>query len=224
MPTDLRLCLVTDGKIAVSELLSGLIQSGFTCSIMTNRNGTMDNLAQEPPDLVLLDVDDYPETCRLSKEIKHKKELPIIALLNREMLNQSNGHLEVDDFIFQPYDLKELKLRINRILRGTKGTANSEQLRYGDLTIDLAKYQVTLSGRLIELTFREYELLKFLATNRGRVFTRQALLDKVWGYDYYGGDRTVDVHIRRLRSKLENSRYAFFETVRNIGYRFKKDA
>ena len=71
------------------------------------------------------------------------------------------------------------------------------------------------------LTFREYELLKFLAGNRGRVFTREALLNKVWGYDYYGGDRTVDVHIRRLRSKTEDSNHAFIETVRNIGYRFK---
>ncbi len=75
---------------------------------------------------------------------------------------------------------------------------------------------------MVELTFKEYELLKFLARDRGRVFTREALLNKVWGYDYFGGDRTVDVHVRRLRSKIELSGQTFIETVRNIGYRFKK--
>ena len=77
--------------------------------------------------------------------------------------------------------------------------------------------------KVVELTFKEYELLKFLASNRGRVYTREALLNKVWGYDYYGGDRTVDVHVRRLRSKIEDSKRTFIETVRNIGYRFIKE-
>jgi DNA-binding response OmpR family regulator len=82
---------------------------------------------------------------------------------------------------------------------------------------------VTVNGALVELTFKEYELLKLLAANRGRVFTREALLDKLWGYDYFGGDRTVDVHIRRLRSKIEDAEHTYIETVRNIGYRFKKN-
>jgi len=82
--------------------------------------------------------------------------------------------------------------------------------------------EVTVDGRLVTLTFKEYELLRFLASNRGRVFTRDVLLNEVWGYDYYGGDRTVDVHIRRLRSKIEDSTHIFIETVRNIGYRFRK--
>ena len=77
-------------------------------------------------------------------------------------------------------------------------------------------------GRIVELTFKEYELLKLLASNSGRVYSREALLDQIWGYDYYGGDRTVDVHVRRLRSKIEDSTHTFIETVRNIGYRFKK--
>ena len=89
--------------------------------------------------------------------------------------------------------------------------------------IDLAKREVTVDGKLVELTFKEYELLKFLASNRGRVYTREALLNRVWGYDYYGGDRTIDVHVRRLRSKIEDSKHSFIETVRNISYRFKKD-
>jgi len=96
-------------------------------------------------------------------------------------------------------------------------------IKCGDLVIDLAKCQVSVGIRLVTLTFREYQLLKFLAGNQGKVFTRDALLDKVWGWDYYGGDRTVDVHIRRLRSKIEDRNHSFIETVRNIGYRFKEN-
>ena len=80
-----------------------------------------------------------------------------------------------------------------------------------------------MDNRIIDLTFKEYELLKLMATNRGRVFTRDNLLDKIWGYDYFGGDRTVDVHIRRLRSKIEDANHSYIETVRNIGYKFIKD-
>ena len=86
--------------------------------------------------------------------------------------------------------------------------------------IDLEKYEVSLNGSILTLTFKEYELLKFLATHPGKVFTRDAILNKVWGYDYYGGTRTVDVHIRRLRSKLEEGSQSFLETVRGVGYKF----
>jgi DNA-binding response OmpR family regulator len=98
-----------------------------------------------------------------------------------------------------------------------------ETIQCGDLVIDLANCEVRVGGKVVELTFKEYELLKFLAKDRGRVFTREALLHKVWGYDYFGGDRTVDVHVRRLRSKIEDSGQTFIETVRNIGYRFTKN-
>jgi DNA-binding response OmpR family regulator len=87
--------------------------------------------------------------------------------------------------------------------------------------VDTAKCEVYLEDRLLFLTFKEYELLKFLATNTGRVFTRDALLNEVWGYEYYGGDRTVDVHVTRLRNKIESAGHVFIETVRNIGYKFK---
>ena len=94
-------------------------------------------------------------------------------------------------------------------------------LRRGALVIDLASYKVFLDGSPVELTYKEYELLRFLASHPDRVFRREALLDKVWGYDFYGGARTVDVHIRRLRSKLEHGGHTFIETVRSVGYRFR---
>ena len=89
-----------------------------------------------------------------------------------------------------------------------------------DLVLDLGNYKVFVAGQLVTLTYKEYELLRFLAQNKDKVFTREALLNRVWGYDYYGGARTVDVHIRRLRSKLEDNEHTFIETVRNVGYRF----
>ncbi len=145
-------------------------------------------------------------------------------MIDREMLNNSNGHLNLmDDFITKPYDLREVEIRVKRLLYKTNTADSDETIRCGDLVIDVAKYEVAISGRPVMLTFKEYELLKFLAGNKGRVFTREALLNKVWGYDYYGGDRTVDVHITRLRSKLEGSNRTFIETVRNVGYRLRAE-
>ena len=139
------------------------------------------------------------------------------------MLDGIDRQLDVDDFVTSPYDSKELVLRINRLIHRTRNTESSELIKCDDLVIDLVTCEVTVEGKIVELTFKEYELLKLLASHRGRVYTRQALLDRIWGYDYFGGDRTVDVHVRRLRSKIEGSKHIFIETVRNIGYRFKKD-
>ena len=142
--------------------------------------------------------------------------------MHREKLNGSDFSTAVDDFVVKPWEASEVTVRIKRILK-QKGDIESEDIiRCGDLVIDSAKCEVSLSGKPVILTFKEYQLLKFLANNKGKVFTRDVLLDKVWGWDYYGGDRTVDVHIRRLRSKIEDSTHTFIETVRNIGYKFKE--
>ena len=110
--------------------------------------------------------------------------------------------------------------RVRRAIWLKSGVESDNTLSAGDLRLDLANYKVYVSGRPIELTYKEYELLRFLATNQDKVFTREALLNRVWGYDFYGGARTVDVHIRRLRSKIEDRAHTFIETVRNVGYRF----
>ena len=159
----------------------------------------------------------------LSRQIKQVKNPPVIALLEADMLGSTGEVFNyIDDFVMRPYRLSELEIRIKKLLR-RESTDASEQIKRGDLVIDLAKCEVSVAGRPILLTFKEYQLLKFLAGNQGRVFSRDALLNKVWGYEYYGGDRTVDVHIKRLRSKIEDANHAFIETVRNIGYRLKAD-
>src|SRR6266540_809623 len=126
-----------------------------------------------------------------------------------------------DDFLLVGAPADELCARVRRALYQRHGVDTRNTLKHGDLVMDLANYTVHIAGRPVELTYKEYELLRFLATNRGRVFTRETLLSKVWGYDFYGGARTVDVHIRRLRAKIEDRHTPFIETVRNVGYRFR---
>ena len=204
------------------ELHLSLAQKGYACSMARDGEEAVSQISKQVPDLVLVANQSYSRIRELAREIKQKRNLPIIALVEKEKLTSVDGQLDIiDDFILQPYDSGELNLRVERLLRKTSQAANNETIRCGDLVIDLAKYEVAVGGRPLTLTFKEYELLKFLAGNAGRVFTREALLNKVWGYDYYGGDRTVDVHITRLRSKIENLSNISIETVRNIGYRLK---
>ena len=117
----------------------------------------------------------------------------------------------------------ELALRINRAIVMVNGPQGDNLLKIGDLMIDLDRYEVTISGRRISLTFKEFQLLALLASNPGRVYSREVLLNQLWGYDYLGGTRTVDVHIRRLRSKIEESGHSYLETIWNVGYRFIAD-
>ena len=124
-----------------------------------------------------------------------------------------------DDFLVLPAAPGELRRRVERAFYRRHGIDNENFVRCGALTIDLVNYRVSVSGEGVTLTFKEYDLLRYLAMNAGRVSTREQLLNRVWGYDYFGGARTVDVHIRRIRSKIEIHGHTFIETVRNVGYR-----
>ena len=142
-----------------------------------------------------------------------------MCIRDRDLLI-SNFSRPFFDFCLPPHDVNEILLRIINIM--TKSRQSERELfSIGPLTINQESYEVTLDGEKIDLTFKEYELLKYLAIKPGRVFSRESLLHSVWEYDYYGGTRTVDVHIRRLRSKINNLKYNFIETVWNVGYRFK---
>jgi len=220
-----KLLIVTETDKDVNGLYSELARNGFDCSMAHAQNGVIEQFTEEAPDLVVLEIGRRTNDSaiwELAQRIKQAKPLPVIALVNKETLGNLNANLNlVDDFLLKPGDSSELLLRVKRLLGNTGSTDNSELIECGDLVIDLASCEVSLNERLIELTFKEYELLRFLASHQGRVFTRDSLLNEVWGYDYFGGDRTVDVHIRRLRSKIEDATHTFIETVRNIGYRFK---
>ena len=220
-----NLLIIAKESKELTRLSSGLIRNGFVCSIIPHGNGFVEEITARRPNLVIVEMDGYSakaEMQELMQSMKHENSLPLMALVAKETLDSIDGYLDVDDFITSPYDDRELVLRIKQLLNHkTESMDSGELIKCDGLVIDLAKCEVTIGCKVAELTFKEYELLRFLAGNRGRVYTREALLNKVWGYDYYGGDRTVDVHIRRLRSKIENTKHTFIETVRNIGYRFK---
>ncbi len=150
-----------------------------------------------------------------------KMKLPVIALVPERYVAELDATLDIEDFVLSPPNLAELATRADRVLRRTRPQDSDGVIRLGDLAINPTTYEVSLRGRRVNLRFKEYELLKLMATNAGRVYTRESLLNIIWGYDYFGGTRTVDVHIRRLRSKIEDADHPFIETIWNVGYRFR---
>ncbi len=145
----------------------------------------------------------------------------MIALVARAHLRDFESLPPVNDFVMLPADAEELITRARLVLKRTGAQDGADVIRSGELVINPTTYEVLLRGRRITLRFKEYELLRLLATNLGRVYTREILLRQIWGYDYFGGTRTADVHARRLRSKIENGVDSFIETIWNVGYRFK---
>ena len=145
---------------------------------------------------------------------------PVIAAISWSLLRNPETKISADDVIVVPWRRGELLLRIARLLSRKAHHQAPDVIRGGDLIIDPERYDVFVGERPVLLTFKEYELLKLLASNPGRVYSREALLEQVWGYHYFGGTRTVDVHVRRLRSKIEDSSHTFIDTVWNVGYRF----
>ena len=144
--------------------------------------------------------------------------VPAIVIVERDQLERYPWHEVADEFVYPGAPAPELGVRI-AMLRRRAGSGDGTVVRLGPLSIDTDTYRVTASGRPVDLTFKEFELLRYLAERPGRVFTRPSLLREVWGYDFYGGTRTVDVHVRRLRAKLGPECEHLIETVRSVGYR-----
>ncbi|HEX4978522.1 MAG TPA: response regulator transcription factor [Acidimicrobiales bacterium] len=146
---------------------------------------------------------------------------PVLLLVSGAQLSDLELRDDLfDDFCLSPFHPRELEARLKHLFWRTGTGTRPELVEYGPLVLNLETYQAAIAGRPLDLTYMEYELLKFLATNPGKVFTREILLSRVWGYEYYGGARTVDVHIRRLRAKLGEEHASLIQTVRSVGYRF----
>ena len=211
-----RLRIADDGRPSAVELLE---EQGIVAGLIS---GEADLNARPGADLALLDIERMSraevEAC---VEACSRARLPVIALVSPARLRDFEALAPVNDFVLIPPDPAELITRAKLVLKRTRGQDGADVVRSGDLVINPTTYEVLLRRRRITLRFKEYELLRLLATNPGRVYTREALLRQIWGYDYFGGTRTVDVHIRRLRSKIEDSGDSFIETIWNVGYRFK---
>lgn len=147
--------------------------------------------------------------------------IPVIAIATAQQVDAFEPVRDLEDFVRAGSPPEDLVARVRRVVWRRDRVDARNMLVAGDLVMDLANYTVQVGGRTVELTYKEYELLRYLATNRERVFSRETLLSNVWGYDFYGGARTVDVHVRRLRSKIEDRHRTFIDTVRNVGYRFR---
>lgn len=225
-----NLILVVDDEKPIVEILKvNLIKSGYRVIEAYDGDEAVKKAVSEEPDLILLDVmlpkQDGFSVC---KKIRETSSVPIIMLTAREEEVDKILGLELgaDDYMTKPFSLRELMARVKANLRRTqfasKDDGEGEVLDFGDLLIDIDKYEVRKRGKTIELTYREFELLKFLATKKGKIFSRATLLNKVWDYEFLGDERTVDVTIRRLREKIEDnpSLPAYIMTKRGVGYYF----
>ncbi len=225
--------LVVEDEVDIQEIVSyNLEKAGFTVASVDSGEAALLSIREGLPDLVVLDLMlpgmDGLEVCRLLKQDAATRDLPILMLTARaEEVDRVVGlELGADDYVVKPFSARELTLRIQAILRrlaegGDAASADTdpEAMRFGTLTIDKAAHTVTVDGDVLALTSTEFSLLATLAERRGRVQSREELLNTVWGYDYAGYGRTVDTHIRRLREKLGGASEKV-ETVRGVGYRF----
>ena len=221
-----KIILITKEAQKGRTITAELAARNIVCDYIAPHETVDEEIADKAPDLVILSLED-PLTASLIieavRELRRERPIPILALIAKDAIDKGTDILfAVDDFVIEPSAIEEIALRVKKLLKETYAVDGKDVIRNNDLVIDLARREATLEGKTLALTFTEYGLLVFLAANSGRVFTREALLNKIWGYDYYGGDRTVDVHIRRLRAKIEWGQHSFIETVRGVGYRFKK--
>ncbi len=220
----MRGVLIITEERETTAVTSALVRAGYTVdTCASDDDAILDTLGSITPEVVLFDA---VTTERSSAEVRrllatecNLKEV-LLVLIVAEAEASEVDPTGVDDLIIPPYTPGELLARLRLLFWRTRNIDGDQVVKVGDLMIDLQNYEVSMAGVPAEMTFKEYELLKFLATHRGRVFTREALLNHVWGYDYYGGTRTVDVHVRRIRSKLGSASEDLIETVRNVGYRF----
>jgi len=207
-----------------ARLGAELERAGFNAPVIAPERLASDEL-QNRIDVAVLDFRDIPPAAfSIIAGAYGENGVILFALVPPDGLDRITPDLPIDDFVLLSAPPEELARRIERALWRKHGVDAENIIRCGALAIDLTNYRVTVDDEPVVLTFKEYELLRFLAMNAGRVFTREQLLNRVWGYDYFGGARTVDVHIRRIRAKIEIRGHAFIETVRNVGYRLVADA
>ena len=229
--TDKKTILIVDDEQPIIDMLVyNLEKEGYNTLEATDGEKAVDIALNNTPDLILLDIM-IPKMDGLSvcKRIRHTLNVPIIMLSAKgeEIDNILGLELGADDYITKPFSIRELMARIKANLRKGKGSyedgkleANTNKIIVGDLQLDVDKFETRVKNKVIDLTLREFEVLKYLANQLGQVVTRETLLEKVWGYEYYGDIRTVDVTVRRIREKIEEdtSNPKILITKRGVGY------
>ena len=227
-----KVLIVDDERNIVDILNHNLVKEGYTTCQAYDGEQAVEIAKNEKPDLILLDVmlpkKDGFSVC---KEIRQTSNVPILMVTAKEDVVDKIIGLELgaDDYITKPFSIREVIARVKANLRKTEKYEKeyhmgntTQELQFGALSLDVDKYEVKVNDKNVDLTLREFELLKFLATQKGQVFSREELLEKVWGYEYFGDVRTVDVTVRRIREKIEPNPSVpeFLATKRGIGYYF----
>jgi DNA-binding response OmpR family regulator len=217
------LVLLSDRVDDVRDLLGEFPMAPWRILRVPLKETSPDDLISIHPDVLLIDgtqdietAEDATRALALAWEIGLP---PIIVIVDNETVGRFRFEVGADDFVMESSSAGEIAARLGMIVRRSGRAEEATVLKVGDLTVNPENYQVYVHGRPLDLTYKEFELLKFLAQRPGRVCDRDMLLREVWGYDYYGGTRTVDVHVRRLRAKLGPEHEALIETIRNVGYR-----
>ena len=226
--------VVDDEPVFIEALTISLEREGFGVIAAADGPAALKAISEKDPDLILLDVM-LPgmsgiDVCR---EIRKSSSVPVIMVTAKGEEIDAVVGLEVgaDDYITKPYRLRELIARIRAILRRSENspkedetTSNSEVLIEGAVRLDLERHELSVDGELVSLALREFELLSYLMENSGRVVTRESLMQNVWGWDYIGDTKTIDVHVKRLRSKIESDPSAplRISTIRGVGYRYER--
>lgn len=223
--------LVVDDDLNICELLKLYLENeGYMVYVANDGQAAVDMFNEKSPDLVLLDIMlpkiDGWQVCR---EMRKTSSVPIIMLTAKgETFDKVLGlELGADDYVTKPFDSKEVMARIKAVLRRTKGESENSAsekkiVKYDKLEINIENYELKVDGKVIDTPPKELELIYHFASNPNRVYTRDQLLDEVWGFDYYGDSRTVDVHVKRLREKLEGvSDKWSLKTVWGVGYKFE---
>jgi DNA-binding response OmpR family regulator len=218
-----RILLVGDARSALAALTAALAQQGHAVRQVRAKEDLAAAVGRLRPQAALVDALSlgaaFERRCQDLRRLTAPTEVPLIAVVDPDWLSAGSLPAGVADFLCEPVSASEAEARLRRALFPDAPALSDDVVRVGPLAIDQGRHEVFLAGRPLDLTLREYDLLTFLAGRPGRVFSREALLDRVWGLDYLGGARTVDVHVRRLRVKLDDEVGQLLQTVRGVGYR-----
>lgn len=229
-PAGGRILVVDDEPHIVELVRYNLVQEGFEVSVAHDGHEALEKARQETPDLVVLDLMlPYVDGLEICRQLRRDRAVPILMLTAKDGEQDRVLGLELgaDDYVTKPFSPRELVARVRAILRRTARDADHAEespVRVGDLALDPTTHEVRLAGRLIDLTTKEFNLLRLLMSHPNQVFTRDFLLEHIWGYEYFGSTRTVDMHVSRLREKIEDNPDAptYIMTVRGVGYKIKK--